>query len=230
MIKAKLFGDWEKARTILNNVEGVRKAIDSAVLAEAHYARREIVKGITKQSPGGKDFLPLGKLTLLLRRARGFRGTKALIVTATLRNSITVQPAGRGRAFVGVLRTTQRPDGKELFNIARVHEMGATIVIRVTPRMRAWLMATLREANGNRMGGMVGQRGRDNQSGRFTAAPRWKPSGGRGGIARGVLVIRVPARPYIQPVIEKIYSDPAAVRQRFAMRISQRLKLTLGKP
>jgi hypothetical protein len=172
-IKAKLFGDWEKARTILNNVAGVRAAIDSAVLAEAHYARREIVKGITKQSPGGKDFLPLGKMTLLLRRARGFRGTKALIVTATLRNAITVQPAGRGRAFVGVLRTTQRPDGKELFNIARVHEMGATIVIRVTPRMRKWLMATLREGNAKR-----GNRGRDKMSGRFTKAAPWRPTGG----------------------------------------------------
>lgn len=230
MLKAKLFGDWEKARTILNNVQGLRNAINSAVLAEAHYARREIVKGITKQSPGGKDFLPLAKLTLLLRRAGGFRGTKALIVTATLRNSITVKPVDRGRAFVGVLRNAQRPDGKELFNIARVHEMGATFVIRVTPRMRAWLMATLREANGNKMGGMRGQRGRDKVSGRYTPAPRWRPSGGAGGFARGVLVIRIPARPYIQPVIEKIFADPKAVQARFAMRISQRMKLTLGKP
>lgn len=224
MIKAKLFGDWEKARTILNNVEGMRNAIDSAVLAEAHHARREIIKGITSQSPGGRDFVKLSKLTLVLRRAGGFRGSKALIVTASLRNSVTVKRVDRGRAFVGVLRGAQRPDGSEQFNVARVHEMGATITIRVTPRMRKWLMATLREANlGNK-----GQ-GRDKRSGRYTKG-RWRPSGGSGGLARGVLVIRIPARPYIQPVIERIYSDPIALQQRFAMRISQRMKLTLGKP
>lgn len=221
MIRAKLFGDWEKSRTILNNIGGVRAAIDMAVLAEAQYARREIVKGITNQSPGGKDFLPLSQLTLLTRRARGFRGTKALIVTATLRNSIKVTPMGRGRAFVGILRSVTTPDGKELHNIARVHEMGATIVIRVTPRMRAWLLHTLRESG-------FKFRVKDKQAGRYKKG-KFLPSA-KGGFRRGVIVIRIPPRPYIQPVIEKIFSDPIGVRNRLAMRIANRLKLTLGKP
>lgn len=223
-LKAQLTGDWEKARTILNNIPQVRAAIDWAVVQEAHEARRRIVRGITDQAPGGKQFQELAALTKILRRQKGFRGTKALIVSAALRNSITVKNVGRGRAFVGVLRGQESPDGKQLFNIARVHEVGATVVIKVTPRMRRFLMAMLRRAGL----GARGQKGRD-KTGRYTKR-RWRPAGGAGGVAKGVVVVQIPARPFISPVIQDMLSNPAELQRRLAMRIAYRMRLTLGKP
>ena len=89
MLNVKLVGDWSKAKQILGNATALKQAINYAVLQEAHQARRDVIKGITAQAPGGKQFEPLSAMTLALRRARGFRGRKALLVTAGLRNSVT---------------------------------------------------------------------------------------------------------------------------------------------
>lgn len=224
-LRAKLTGDWEKARTILNNISQVRAAMDWAVVQEAHEARRRIVRGITDQAPAGKQFKELAKFTLFLRRVKGFRGSKALIVTATLRNSITVKPLGRGRAFVGVMRGQETPDGKQLFNIARVHEVGATIIVKVTPRMRNWLMLMLRKGGF----GSKTAKARDKATGRYTKR-KWHPAGGAGGVSRRVIVIRIPPRPYIRPVIEEMLSNPQELQRRIAMRFAYRMRLSLGKP
>lgn len=210
MIKSKLIGEWSKARTILNNRAQVLAAIDYAVQMEANQARRQIIKGITDQAPGGQQFLPLKPLTIASRRFRGFRGTKALIVTASLRNSITVRRSGPGRFFVGVLRTARTPDGKGLYNIARVQEEGAVVTMRMTERRWAWFMAMLRK---NRMLG--------------AKAPRFGTSRRR--IPYNV-VIRIPPRPYIRPVIEEIQSLPKLLQKRLAHRVAYRMKLALGKP
>jgi hypothetical protein len=220
MIKAKLFGDWSKAAAILGDVQRVKKAINWAVVQEAQQARRDIVKGITSQAPGGRPFAALSAITLALRKAKGFGGQKALIRTAGLRNSITVKQAGPGKAFVGVLRGAQSKDGRAMVNVARVHEEGATIVIRVTPKMRKWLMMQLRRA-----GFGVKKTGRD-KKGKFTKG-KFKSSG-TGQISKGVMVIRIVARPFIRPVIEKINSQPDALRRRLAGRISKKLGMTLG--
>ena len=221
VLKAKLTGDWSKARGILRDSAELKKAIDYAVVQEAHHAQREVIKGITAQAPGGKPFEPLAEITLALRKLRRFKGTKALLVTGGLRGSITVKRTGPGRVFLGVLRGARSKDGKDLVNIARVHEHGAVIVIRVTPKMRHFLMAQLGQSK-------LGQKesgGRD-KGGRFK---KWKfKSSGQGQIARGVIVIKIPARPYISPVIDKIASDPRALQKRFAERVAKKLRLRLG--
>jgi hypothetical protein len=222
MIRAKLTGDWEKARTILNNSSGVTAAINIAVLREAQQARRDMIKGITEQAPAGQQFTPLAAITLALRKAKGFRGTKALIVTAQLRNSITTKNVAPGMVFVGVLKNAQGSDGRQLYNIARVHEMGATIVIRVTPRMRVWLMTMLRKS-----GFGVRIQGRDKR-GRYKKAA-FVPHG-LGGLAKGIIIVKIPARPFLQPVINRIIANPKAAQARLTLRIAQHLKLTMGRP
>lgn len=216
-IKTKLFGDWQKSKTLLNNATGVTAAMHAAVMVEAQGARRAMVKGIRNQSPAGQDFLPLSPITLAIRRAKGFRGTKALIVTGALIKSIQVKTVGPGVVFVGVLRNARSADGKLLFNIARVNELGTTITIRVTPRMKAWLMIQLRDHF------MKGKRGRDRRSGRYTKG-RFIPSG-RGQLRRGVILIRIPPRPFVRPVIEDIIKDPKALAARFTLRVARRLGL-----
>lgn len=219
MIVTKLTGEWEKARTILNNAGGVLDAIDYAVKQEAQHARREIVKGMTKQEPGGKKFLPLAPTTIATRRFRKFGGSKALLVTAALRNSITVTRAGPGMMFVGVLRSAKRPDGKQLFNIARVHEEGQTMVIPTSPKMIRLLMAIFRQSGVKRKSKALRKR-----------LMRHFSDEERSGVATGVIVVRVPPRPFIRPVIEEILRHPIALQERMTTRVAYRLKLALGKP
>lgn len=218
MIKAKLLGDWSKAGAILGDVGRVKQAIDWAVLQEAHQARRDIIKGITAQAPGGRPFAALSAITLAIRKAKGFNGKKALMRTAGLRNSITVKRVGSGLSFVGVLRSARSKDGREMYNVARVHENGATMVIRVTPKMRMWLMIQLRKSG---FGSKVGR----NKKGKFTKG-RFRSSGGQ--LSKGVIVVKIVARPFIRPVIERIEAHPTEMQQRLASRISKKLRLTLG--
>ena len=227
MIRAKLFGDWEKAKMILNNSAGVTRAIHRAVLMEAQQARRDIVIGIRDQAPAGQPFQQLAPLTLALRKAKGFRGTKALIVTGSLLKAITVKSVGPGRAFVGVLRSARGPDGRELVNVARINEFGATFTIRVTPRMRRYIMFLMRKYYGKQKSGKL--QGRDKKTGRYLKGTRWSPSG-RGNLSKGAMVIRIPPRPFIRPVIQRILDNPTAARDRLTRRIAIFMKLSIGKP
>ena len=122
-------------------------------------------------------------------------GTKSLIVTAALRNAISVLAKGDA-AFVGVLRTARGRNGRSLVDVARIQELGSDpIAIRMTPAMRRYLFALLREAG---------------------KTPSGKGSG------RGVVVVRIPARPFLRPAF-KAWSR--GVRQRFLRRVGRSMKL-----
>lgn len=222
MFSIILSGDWKRAAEILDMAPQLRSAIHWAVEREAHEARRRIIKGITNQAPGGKAFAPLSALTLILRRAKKFRGSKILLVTASMRNSVTVKNVGTGIVFVGVLRGSPRPGGQDNYNIARLHELGGRITMRVNAKMHRWLMWQLRKAG---YGAFV----RDKRSTREgdTSSKR-AARGTGGGRAYRTIVIKIPARPFIQPVIEEMGADESGISQRLASRISQRMKLTLG--
>ena len=106
---------------------------------------------------------------MAIRRFRGFGGTKALIAGGDLRNSITVTREG-DQVFVGVHRTAKTRTGQSVVDIAALHEHGSRpIVIKLTPKARAFLHAAFRKA------GLDG------------------PHGGLP--STGIAVIQVPARP-----------------------------------
>ena len=173
---AQKVGDWQQARRALAALpERLKAAQKIALLREAHLFRAEIVKGFTTQSPGGKPFKPLSETTLATRKFKGFRGTKALINRADLRNSVTAIVEG-DTAFVGIKRTATGRDGRKLINIAQVHEFGARIAIAMSDKMRAFLHAMFREAG-------------------------IPPRPGRG---RSVIVIIIPPRPFLRPVWKKL--------------------------
>ena len=117
------FGDWDKARARLGNQLGVRlaKAIQEATRKNALMLRREIVKGIRSQSPGGKPFIELAPSTI---KRKG--SSKALIDTGFLINKITERLMG-DKAFIGLLRGSTNQDGEDLANIGAIMEFGATI-------------------------------------------------------------------------------------------------------
>lgn len=135
-------GQWKTAKRILKSgTRVIKPAIAKTLLQEAHFYRKEIVKGIRKQAPGGKAFKPLALNTIRARRAQGFRGTKALIRTGGLRNAITVLRVGLG-AFVGVLRTARSKGGDSLMNIAKIHEFGrGPFLVPITAKSRGFLGA-----------------------------------------------------------------------------------------
>ena len=207
MVKINTVGDWDKAARILGAApRRIRLALDRAVLQEAQFFRKKVVEGFRTQSPAGKDFKPLAATTLAIRRFQGFKGTKALLRSGDLKNSVKVvkrvTPLG-AEAFIGVLRTARSKKGAPLVNIARVHEFGAgPIVIQVTPAMRKFLAAAFRQE----LGGF---------------------GGGRGGVARGIIIVRIPARPFIGPVADEFFSGPKAAA-RFQARVAANLSGMFG--
>lgn len=201
-------GDWALAARILRTAPlKIRRAMDRAVMQEAQFFRRKVVEGFRTQAPGGKRFAPLSEFTLAARRLKGFSGTKALIVRGDLRNSVTVvkrpKPLG-AEAFVGVLKSAKGRDGKSLVNIAEVHEFGAgPIVIAITPAMRKY------------MGAVFGEMGKSGSG------------GGGGGTSRGILIIRIPARPFMKPVADAFFSGPEAAA-RFQARVAAQMHGAFG--
>jgi hypothetical protein len=186
-------GDWAKARRLLTAApHKLKVAVDTALRQEALALRKEIVQGITRQAPSGQSFKPLSPLTLAARRYSGFKGTRALIRRADLRNAITAVVRG-GTAFIGVPRKARSKEGEPMVDIAKLNEFGSDpIVIPMTPRMRRYLFALLRAAGK-------------------------KPTGGSG---KGVVVVRIPARPFLRPAFEKFKHGAG---RRFMRRVARRM-------
>ena len=188
-------GDWARARRLLTAApERLHAAIGTAVRQEAHALRNEIVQGLTRQAPGGEPLKPPSPLTIAARELEGFGGTKALIVRGDLRNSITVVVQG-DEAFIGVSRSARSKDGASMVDLAKLHEFGGPpVIIPMTPKMRRFLFALLRQAGK-------------------------EPTGGSG---RGVIVVQVPARPFLRPAFDKFREGAS---RRFLERVAKELGL-----
>ena len=188
-------GDWARARRLLTAApQRLQAALGTAVRQEAHALRNEIVQGLTSQSPGGETLKPPSPLTIAARQLEGFGGSKALIVRGDLRNSITVFVQG-DEAFVGVSRSARSRDGASMMDLAKLHEFGGPpVIIPMTPKMRRFLFALIRQAGK-------------------------EPTGGSG---RGVIVVQVPARPFLRPAFDKFREGAS---RRFLDRIARELGL-----
>ena len=195
----KRTGNWQQVRSLMGGIHGkMSVAIQKATLAEGQFIRAQMVQGFTSQAPGGQRFAPLSAATMTLRGGSGFSGSKALIRTGTLRGSITVVQETGGVVFVGVHRQSAAR-----VNIARIHEYGATI--RVTPKMRLFLMAKLHEAA--RAGHVLG--------------------GSHKSKSPGFIVI--PPRPFVAPVFHQyVHAGKHLAQQRFQAHIAKSLGLYGG--
>lgn len=188
-------GDWARARRLLTAApQRLQAALGTVVRQEAHALRNEIVQGLTRQAPGGEPLKPPSPLTIAARELEGFGGTKALIVRGDLRNSITVVVQG-DEAFIGVSRSARSKDGASMVDLAKLHEFGGPpVIIPMTPKMRRFLFALLRQAGK-------------------------EPTGGSG---RGVIVVQVPARPFLRPAFDKFREGAS---RRFLERVARELGL-----
>jgi hypothetical protein len=193
-------GDWQRAALLLKAApKHLERATGLALRQEAERLRSEVVEGLTRQAPGGKPLAPLSDFTLAKRRLGKFSGTKALLRHADLRNAITAL-VRRGEAFVGVPRKARGRDGAQLADVAKLNEFGGDpIVIPITPKMRRFLFVLRREVSGG-----------DSNS---------HDSGAQGS---GVIVTRIPARPFLRPVFENFQKEAS---RRFLGRVAKHLNL-----
>lgn len=199
-----LLGPWGTViRTLASAPKDLKEAKHKALLQEAEFFRAQIVIGLRAQAPGGRAFKPLSETTIALRRFFGFKGTKALLRNAYLRNSIAVVTVTDGVVFVGVLRTAKTPKGESLIDIARLNEEGSKpIVIKMTPKMSALLHAAFRAFGKNL---------------KNNSFPRKAGT--------GIIVVQIPARQFMGPVFEQ-HGKPEEASKRFAERVQ---KLMIGK-
>ncbi len=218
-VSVRKFGDWKKVGAIVTTMRNrFEAAVRVALLREAHYLRGKMVQGIASGAPGGQAFKPLSPITLAMRKARGFGGSKPLIVTGTLRRSFSVvhlRGGGGigGAVFIGIHRSARGKGGKSLVNIAEIHEFGRSWKQKLSPRARRYLFAVLGKTNIGR-----GPAGR-NAKGQFT---RGKYVRRGGATADGTISIHIPARPFVRPVFTT-YAKPADVKRRFMVVIADRM-------
>ncbi len=119
-------------------------AIRRVLLQEGQALARLMKLGIRSQAPGGKAFQPLAASTKKMKRS-----SKALIDKGDMIGSINVTPlplSAEVAVFVGINRGKRSSDGKDLVNIAEIHEFGTRpFMITVTPKLRAWWFAMFRK-------------------------------------------------------------------------------------
>lgn len=190
-------GQWQEARKFLQTMEArYKRACERAVLEEAHYFRREIIKTIdTGGRNAGVSWPSLKPLTIAFKRGK----SKPLIDRGDLRGGILVKRDGKS-IFVGVPDNVTSGDGTKLAQLAAVHEFGKVIVVPVTAKMIRFFMAKLAKTKG--VGASKGT-----------------------GVMRvgGVMVVRIPERSFLRSTHRKVYSDLAALRRRMGDRIAHEM-------
>jgi hypothetical protein len=203
-VKVELFGAWAKTSHILASVDTrFQKAVRVAMLQEANAVRGHIVRNIsTGGVHAGKPFAPLSPNTLIIRSFKGFGGSKPLMVTGALRSSVSVVEMAGGAVFVGVKRRSGA--GKGGVNLAELHEFGGGPWTRpMTPKQRRFLAAAFAKAG--------------------------KSFGGKGSGTPGMITTKIPARPFVRPVVER-FGKPQDVAKRFWATVAQQMGGDLGKP
>ena len=195
-------GQWGRAQKIMSRASLLTgPALKQAIFEEAIKLQAEIKKNI-QRGPAP----PLSASTIAFKRYNrgkgagkrpGRGGSKPLNATGGLKNSIAIVPDKPSDVtFVGVPKKTER--GGTPVDIAAVHEFGApTIVIKKTPAMHRKLMAI------------------------FAKAGNLSPAG----IGIPIIVIRIPARPYIRPAVA---TREHGMKDRIVRRVGQLVGVALG--
>lgn len=179
------------------NATRVRKALDKALRTEAREYVDEVKKALSSGSPGGKRLAPNRPLVVYRKRSN-----KPLIDRGDLRNSIRVKKVSQMEYFGGVSRTAKRRKRKSgggkggpLVDVAKVHEFGKVIVMKITPKMHRWffwdLARSMKFARRRKSAGTKPESSRS--AGK--ASPSFKPG--------ATLVIRIKPRPFMTPVFDR---------------------------
>ena len=195
-------GDWEKAKRVAAFWKAqLPRLIDQVVRDEAKMLAKEIKVGLQRGRAGGRRIRRPSQATILARRLAGVRSSQPLVATKKMMRSVRAVRVGRAKYFVGVPRKNTG-SGLDLARIAQINEEGmGPIVIKMTPKMRAFL-------------GVLFNRTGDQAS--------------RGGTRPGFVVIRVPKRPFIEPTVRHVMAVRRAI-PRICKRIERITGGQLGR-
>lgn len=187
----KMVGDWKEAKEVLAAAPGdLDQAMEAAVAALAEFLVGRIKKRIGENVPP-----PNSPFTVLMKKS-----SKTLINKGDLRNGARAVRVGKHRYFVGIPAALQGGRGAQklgsLTKLAEVLEDGRTIVMRMTPKQRRFLFATLGKK-----------------------ASKIPTKGG----STGILVIHIPPRPFIKPVFAEFQPQAGALYEKYLKKNLQRL-------
>lgn len=199
-------GDWELTERVLRDLAKQKKFMDQVVAAEAKHAAKLVRQNLnTKGKLTGTPWPRLKRMSLKLKRTK-----TALRESGELAAAIEAVQVQGGKWFVGVASQgihKGRGGTITLARLAATHETGATIVQTWdTKQMRAFF--ALLAKSGVR---------------RRTRAAAKKKSRKRTSMT---ITIRIPARPFIFPVLDKLYASASSdLEQRIMKRVESALKL-----
>lgn len=193
-------GDWSRVTRVLSTLSAhAPTMIESAVKAEAERAAKAVRDNIDSGGKlGGAQWAPLSPLTLALApNAKPLQGKNG-----ELRDAVKAFKVRKGQYMIGVKRGARGRSGVDLLTIASVHENGAQFNIAWTPaRLRAF-WGLVRNLIGKRRPYV--RRGRG-------------PSGSQSS------AVRIPARPFLRPMLNKMraptYGLKARAQQYFMRRV-----------
>jgi len=219
-LKVKNTGDWEEVRKLLQTLKKGGKLWEGVVAMEAKHAATLVKRNHASQGKLAGTTWP--KLASLTRRMK--RSKRMLFESGQLSKAIGAQKSGN-TWFIGVLSNEAHKGSKiGLQDLARVHEYGTTIVQQWTAKQRAMFFMLLKKYGQMRRGKKKTAQG--------ARAPAQRGPGGRfvrpKAIPKGamVVVIKIPARPFIFPVLRRLYLDSQdSVERRILERMKSALKL-----
>lgn len=199
-VKVKKVGQWDKLRKVLPQVdEDYKKAQTQAVEKEALLFAKKVDEAFkTSGGSNGKKWAPNSRSTIAIKGS-----AKPLINSGDLRSSITVKNVGADKFFAGVPNNVRSKNGGQMVNIGEVHEFGKVIVMRITKKQHAFVMANLAKLGGGRRGG----------GGSFRVG--------------GTLVIKIPQRSFLGATMEAHFTERKS-RSRIKRRISAKLRAKYG--
>lgn len=174
MIDVEVTGDWELAERILNASDKIlERALKKAVHQESIHFEALVIDKLSAGPPP-----PLSPWTVATRKkGQGKGGDKPLNASGDMLGSVKDMPDHAAlEKFIGIPRSAPGHNG-DVVRLAEIHEFGVTFTVRVTPKMRKFLFASMPES-------MKGAK---------------HPTGS----GKKFLVIHIPARPFIRPAFEE---------------------------
>jgi hypothetical protein len=129
----QLKGAWARLEGLLKTrKQDIDAAIDRTAQVTAREFLRRVKAGIVSQAPGGQQFAPLKESTLKRRKYPKYglpaiEGTDALLARRDMYNAFQIRRDGKSWS-VGIFANQLGQEGQKLAIVAKVHELGATVV------------------------------------------------------------------------------------------------------
>lgn len=217
-------GDWDMTEKLLRRLKQSDKLMKGIVAAEARHAARLVLQNLNSRGKlTGTTWPKLKRATLKLKKRKSI-----LMETKQMANAITAIQVGDGKWFIGVSSGEMhkgRGGSITLAKLAATHENGAVITQVWTPKQMRAFFAIMAKIGMRRLSRRTAKKAVRPQrargpDGRYAKLPR---SPARKGIT---VVIRIPPRPFIYPVLEKLYDGAQSeVERRIMRRLESALKI-----